>query len=1057
MEDLYSEIREQSKQDYGQKFEEWAPRILVDQYSDRTHFIFELIQNAEDAGATYVTFSLYPDRLVLCHNGKPFSEADIRGICGIRSTKDDPDSGKIGRFGIGFKSVYAYTKTPRIYSGKYSFRICNLILPYAENDESTGDDTVLVLPFDGTAKPETSYCEIKDALKKYLSPDVLFALCNVRNISCKIYPDENEWSVGKDCTPVGDSVDKVLLTQKPSDSTKELLVFRTQDKQPILIGYEIETDDNGNEQIVPTTQHYLYVFFQTAVETHQAFYIHVPFSTTPARDNIRHNEVNQVLSKNLDALFADSINWLLEHGYVTLRFLNEVYPLDNTCKEENLQGIYHKGCELLKSGIRLLPTDSGGYCSVSEALLPYAKNIAESITEQILKSEYGEDAAWVESEVSSEGNGRLWDYLTHTFGIRVLRWKDVLPQLSADVLEAQSDEWLLHLMEVIYPTCTGNLKLKDKVDAHAIPFVRLQDGSHICCQYDGMAQVYLNNPTSCKNKISTTILQDQRGYQFYVNALGIEEYNAVQELKDDVVCFYGEDSEDTDIPFEDNLEHFELIERALKENSAEVQRILEEVPIIWTTSGWKKPGDCYLPDSMVKRSDQESQMLKGLALSWVSGEYSGHISADTFIKIGCNIQLKSVWTDQKSYLLLISSYNKSFSSEIVDKIFSKQYTEVIEPGVWNWEHSVDHIRELLMDVSLGKSIAIVDFLDGLVEKHPLYGTMRGARDRNYSGKSVATLSGIPSALAAQLEAVEWLYDKNATKREIKSLKLSELHESYTAHGRKLLAQLPFIPENEAVEAAIQSVDSQYQAFISAMLKKPDELRLMCEAYQKLQKKRQKETAKPQSLAELLEKQSSTQTDVEAVPTPDDETLGEYGAVQNLKYREKKLEKNFQEGLEGQKTVAPRLRYTCSESNQEEKAFLRAQYFGKCQICGKQIIRYDGKPYFEACNILPTDSIPTKYKQSISEGWNSLCLCPNCAAEFKYGKKNLSELIKMIQTYQVEEKDENLIVCNIEMQGERRTIKYTGKHFLALQSAIRFYEQDYNSRDRTDTDQADSDD
>ena len=72
MGDLYSEIRERSKQDYGQKFEEWAPRILVDQYSDRTHFIFELIQNAEDAGATYVAFSLYQDRLILCHNGKLF-------------------------------------------------------------------------------------------------------------------------------------------------------------------------------------------------------------------------------------------------------------------------------------------------------------------------------------------------------------------------------------------------------------------------------------------------------------------------------------------------------------------------------------------------------------------------------------------------------------------------------------------------------------------------------------------------------------------------------------------------------------------------------------------------------------------------------------------------------------------------------------------------------------------------------------------------------------------------------------------------------------------------
>ena len=137
-------------------------------------------------------------------------------------------------------------------------------------------------------------------------------------------------------------------------------------------------------------------------------------------------------------------------------------------------------------------------------------------------------------------------------------------------------------------------------------------------------------------------------------------------------------------------------------------------------------------------------------------------------------------------------------------------------------------------------------------------------------------------------------------------------------------------------------------------------------------------------------------------------------------------------------LAPRLHYVYSESNQGEKAFLAAQYYGKCQICGKQIFRSNGKPYFEACNILPTNAIPDRYKHSISEGWNSLCLCPNCAAEFKYGKKNLSELISMIQDYHVKENDENLITCRIEMQGEQRTIKYTGKHFLALQKAIGFY-------------------
>ena len=187
-----------------------------------------------------------------------------------------------------------------------------------------------------------------------------------------------------------------------------------------------------------------------------------------------------------------------------------------------------------------------------------------------------------------------------------------------------------------------------------------------------------------------------------------------------------------------------------------------------------------------------------------------------------------------------------------------------------------------------------------------------------------------------------------------------------------------------------------------------------------------------------------QTEIETERTPDEDELGEYGAVQNLKHREKKLDESFQEGLEGQKTVTPRLRYTCSESNQEEKEFLKAQYFGKCQICGKQILQANGKVYFEACNILPTDVVLARYKQSISEGWNSLCLCPNCAAEFKFGKKNLSGLISMIQNYHVKERDENLIVCNIEIQGEKRSIKYTGKHFLALQRAVSFYETDMNS-------------
>jgi hypothetical protein len=42
---------------------------VVEKYSDQAHFIYELLQNADDAKATSARFELYKDRLVFAHNG----------------------------------------------------------------------------------------------------------------------------------------------------------------------------------------------------------------------------------------------------------------------------------------------------------------------------------------------------------------------------------------------------------------------------------------------------------------------------------------------------------------------------------------------------------------------------------------------------------------------------------------------------------------------------------------------------------------------------------------------------------------------------------------------------------------------------------------------------------------------------------------------------------------------------------------------------------------------------------------------------------------------------
>jgi hypothetical protein len=143
----YEKIRDENIARYG--WDTAVLDLLGQLYSERTHFIFELIQNAEDAGATELTFELFEDRLEVRHDGRLFTEADVRGICGVGKSGKSGDLTKIGQFGIGFKSVYAYTKTPRVYCSGEHFRIENYVRPFsADPPDEPVPGTLFVFPFD---------------------------------------------------------------------------------------------------------------------------------------------------------------------------------------------------------------------------------------------------------------------------------------------------------------------------------------------------------------------------------------------------------------------------------------------------------------------------------------------------------------------------------------------------------------------------------------------------------------------------------------------------------------------------------------------------------------------------------------------------------------------------------------------------------------------------------------------------------------------------------------------------------------------------------------------
>lgn len=179
----YARIRADNVARYG--WDTAVLELLGQLYSDRSHFIFELIQNAEDAGATGLTFALFADRLEVSHDGRDFTVADVRAICGVgQGTKGD-DLTQIGEFGIGFKAVYAYTDSPRIHSGAENFRIEKYVRPCAvEPLAEPAAGTVFVLPFDRPEVPAAvAVGEISTALAN-IGVETLLFLRNIARVRC---------------------------------------------------------------------------------------------------------------------------------------------------------------------------------------------------------------------------------------------------------------------------------------------------------------------------------------------------------------------------------------------------------------------------------------------------------------------------------------------------------------------------------------------------------------------------------------------------------------------------------------------------------------------------------------------------------------------------------------------------------------------------------------------------------------------------------------------------------------------------------------------------------
>ena len=135
-------VRQEKEKFRGDKDKENLLRMVTESaYSKETHYVLELIQNAEDEDSKNITFTITDDYILVENDGEPFSADDVFSICSAGQTRKE---NKIGFFGIGFKSVFNITKNPQIISGKYNFSVHEYIYP-----EPTNHIPDLVTDFEG--------------------------------------------------------------------------------------------------------------------------------------------------------------------------------------------------------------------------------------------------------------------------------------------------------------------------------------------------------------------------------------------------------------------------------------------------------------------------------------------------------------------------------------------------------------------------------------------------------------------------------------------------------------------------------------------------------------------------------------------------------------------------------------------------------------------------------------------------------------------------------------------------------------------------------------------
>jgi hypothetical protein len=406
--------------------------IFEDFYPDRAHFVFELLQNAEDAGATEISFILMPDRLVCEHNGRAFTLEDVISITGLHDSTKAKAPDKIGKFGVGFKSVFVYTRAPSIHSGDFAFRIVELVLPELVAPRALMNGrTRFEFPFDNPNKPpQEAHSEIASGLNELDEKSLLF-LSNIRSVKWEIgtkvsgevlrqehagYHFEVLKNVGGKTTASSHFL-KFDQTVPGLEKLRIAVAFSL-DLLPGVRRFDHALPLADQLKIVSAEPGSVAVFFPAVKEASGLrFHLHGPFVPELSRASIKETKANIPLFEELAALSAQALHRIKELRLLTPEFL-AVLPNPQDQVPLRYQGIRTAIIEEMKSQA-LTPTHDKGHAPANR-LIQARASLKELLSEsdiELLVDYDDEPPLWVIG--ATQRNNRIDQFLS---GLGIREW-----------------------------------------------------------------------------------------------------------------------------------------------------------------------------------------------------------------------------------------------------------------------------------------------------------------------------------------------------------------------------------------------------------------------------------------------------------------------------------------------------------------------------------------------------------------------------------------------------------------------------------------------------------